>query len=136
MNCKLCGKEFAPKNDRQYYCSAKCKANANKERRMADMENETACGWCGEWFVKHHHKQLYCCKECSKLAERHSKQMSKIKMREQKNKEKQEKHGLSIQNMLDIMDSLSQERGRVVQYGEVQSMLYTGKLKEKDGVLK
>lgn len=33
MKCKLCGKDFEPKNERQCYCSAKCKATSNKERR-------------------------------------------------------------------------------------------------------
>lgn len=36
MNCKLCGKEFEPKCNRQCYCSAKCKMTANRERRNAD----------------------------------------------------------------------------------------------------
>ena len=38
--------------------------------------------------------------------------------------------------MVDLMLKLEKELGRVVQYGEAQEMLLTGKLKVKDGVIK
>ena len=43
---------------------------------------------------------------------------------------------ITIEGMVDIMMRLSKERGRVVQYGEVQSELLTGKLKVKGGAVK
>jgi hypothetical protein len=38
MKCKFCGKEFNPKNKRQCYCSAKCKVDANRERRKQKLK--------------------------------------------------------------------------------------------------
>jgi hypothetical protein len=98
------------------------------------MAYEDACGWCGEWFVKHGN-QKYCCKECSKLAEKQQIYLSQKKRNIQKRKV-QTAPSLSIHDMVDLMLKLEKELGRVVQYGGVQEMLLTGKLKVKDGVIK
>lgn len=95
------------------------------------MANEEACGWCGEWFVKKGNKS-YCCEECAKLAKKQARKRRKIKKRNQKKKE-QVAQGLSITGVVDLMMKLSKESGKVVQYGDVQTMEYTGKLKETDG---
>jgi hypothetical protein len=95
------------------------------------MAKEEACGWCGEWYVKHGN-QNYCSKECSRLAEKQREKLKNLKRRSTK-KIAQSKPSLSIQDMVDLMLKLSKERGRVVQYGEVQKMILTGSLKVKGG---
>ena len=95
-----------------------------------------ACQFCGEWFEKIHHGQKYCCKECSQTAERKMKKERDAKRRrKQKNNVKATSPYPNIYGMVDIMMKLSKERGRVVQYGEVQRLLLTGRLKVKDGVM-
>lgn len=102
---------------------------------MRDMVKENVCRWCGELFVKRGN-QRYCCKEHSRLSVTQKARL-KARMKRMKGKSTSDRvPSVSIQGMLDLMESLSKEKGRVVQYGEVQSMLYTGKIKEKDGVLK
>ena len=97
------------------------------------MAIEEACGWCGEWFVKRGNKK-YCCKECSELA---GKQVNKLYyMKKHGKKNAKVTSNLSMQEMINLMDKLSKERGRVVQYGELQSMIYNGEIKLKGGAVK
>ena len=57
-------------------------------------------------------------------------------MRKNRNKNsKQNVPSLSLQGMVDLMMKMEKEQGKVVQYGDIQTMLYTGQLKEKDGVV-
>lgn len=58
------------------------------------------------------------------------------KKRVNQKKKAQSAPGLSIHAMVDLALKLSKELGRVVQYGEVQEMILTGKLKVEDGVIK
>ena len=98
------------------------------------MAQEEMCKWCGELFFKRGN-QCYCCKEHSRLA---ANQKAKLKARMKSKKAKWNSDrvpNVSLHGMLDLMERLSSEKGRTVQYGEVQSMLYTGKLTIKDGVL-
>ena len=92
------------------------------------MVKEEACGWCGEWFVKQHNNQCYCSKECRRLAE---KQKERLRYRK-KASAKRTTHGvpsISIYGMVDLMMKMEKEQGKVVSYGDIQTMLYTGKLK-------
>lgn len=96
------------------------------------MAVEEACAWCGEWFVKKGNKK-YCCKECSELAD---KRRTILRMRKNRNKNsKQNVPSLSLHDMVDLMMKIEKEQGKVVQYGDLQTMLYNGQLKEKDGVV-
>lgn len=99
------------------------------------MAIEEACKWCGEWFVKQHRNQCYCSKECRKLADQKARRLREMK-RAQKKKNAKQVPSLSMQGMIDLMMKMEKETGRVVQYGDIQTMLYNGQLKEKDGVLK
>lgn len=97
------------------------------------MAMEIECGWCGELFEKKGN-QTYCCKEHSRLAKNQRVTLRNLKLA--KAKEKQQKTpSLSIEDMIKISLKLSKERGCVVQYGDVQRELMTGKLKIKDGVV-
>jgi hypothetical protein len=101
---------------------------------MHGMAIEESCKWSGEWFVKQHHSQCYCSKECRRLADQKSRRLSDMKRLEKK-KKKQEVSKLSIHDMVDLMMKMEKEQGKVVQYGDLQTMLYNGQLKEKDGVV-
>lgn len=92
------------------------------------MVKEEACGWCGEWFVKQHHNQCYCSKECGRLAD---KEKDRLRRRKKANKETKTQGipSLSIHDMVDLMMKTEKEQGKVVSYGDIQTMLYTGKLK-------
>ena len=92
------------------------------------MFNEVACARCGEWFVRKGNQE-YCCKECSDLAKKEAERKRKQKKRQKKNGAKYP----SIDDMVRMAMELSKESGKLVQYGDVQKMLYTGKLKVKDG---
>ena len=90
------------------------------------MAIEEACGWCGEWFEKRGNKK-YCCKECSELA---SKQIQRLRyMKKSGEKNVKNTSNLSMQDMIILMEKMSQELGRTVQYGELQTMIYKGELK-------
>lgn len=97
------------------------------------MAIEQACAWCGEWFIKKGNKK-YCCKECSELADKQRTLQRNSKNRNPKRTAKGIE-GLTINGVVDIMLKMTEERGKVVQYGDVQTMLYTGQIKEKDGVV-
>ena len=92
-----------------------------------------SCGWCGEQFEKRGNKR-YCCDECSKLGKKQAHRLYCTKKRKDKNTKAAS--NLSMQEMIDLMDKLSKERGRVVQYGELQSMIYNGEIKLKGGAVK
>ena len=105
------------------------------------MVIEESCYWCGKWFVKEgkKHARKYCCEECRRLAEKQQKnKANKIynDARKHRKTEQEDKPGLPMNDMLELMDKLSKERGRVVQYGEVQQEILTGKLKVKGGGVK
>ena len=93
------------------------------------MENEIACGWCGEWFVKEHHNQCYCSKQCRRYADKQKAMLREKKKSAQQKKAKQSIPNLSMYEMIELMEKLSKERGRTMQYGELQTMIYKGELK-------
>lgn len=93
-----------------------------------------ACKMCGEWFTKKRNNQRYCCEKCKKDAEKlRLKRRYFDVVKPEKNVEKRCAPSISIEGMVDIMLKLEKKLGRVVQYGEVQQMLLTGKIKVKDG---
>jgi hypothetical protein len=100
------------------------------------MSATEACGFCGEWFTKKWSNQRYCCEKCKKDAEKlRLKRRYFDTIKSEKKGEKRCAPSISIEGMVDIMLKLEKELGRVVQYGEVQQMLMTGKIKVKDGVM-
>ena len=84
IKCRVCGEEFTTTNNRQRFCSYKCRYEAQKEREA---------------------------KKSSSPAKTYP----------------------DIYDMVDAMMKLSKERGRVVQNGEVQRMILTGRLKVVGG---
>lgn len=79
------------------------------------------CKLCGKEFHVRYGNQRYCSPECRVHGDR-------IAARRRRNRQKRVSPALSMQEMLDIMEKMSEEQGRVVQYGEVQAMLLTGRL--------
>ena len=71
--CKLCGKQFEPKDNRQKYCSKKCADNAQKSyiREYCKHYKRTSgptvvkCQYCGKEFIKNSKQRKYCSIECS-----------------------------------------------------------------------
>lgn len=81
------------------------------------------CGFCGKEFVTTTPSKRYCCIAC-KNAYWHMR--SKEHQKDEKHKAK--KAMLSIEKMVEIASRMSKERGRNVSYGEVQTMIYAGRL--------
>ena len=96
-----------------------------------------SCKICGELFAKRNNHQKYCCDKCKKEAERRRlKERYFDVVKPQKKKERKViAPSITIDGMVALMLKLSKERGRVVQYGEVQAELITGKLKLKEGTI-
>lgn len=88
------------------------------------MDKTVYCRFCGWEFEPRNNHHFYCSREC-----RH------FDLKRKNKKETKKSNYPSIEDAVDIMLKLSDERGRVVQYGEFQTMLYTGKIKIKDGVI-
>ena len=106
---------------------------------MRESSIMESCKWCGEWFAKRGN-QKYCCAECRRLSERQQARINARKMREEKrvkkkNNDLREKPKITLDTMVDLMLKLSKEKGRTVQYGEVQRLLLTDRLKVRDGVI-
>lgn len=104
---------------------------------MCDMKTVMEfCFLCGDEFEKLNHNQRYCCDECRETAEKQRKrQRDRQRRMEAKRSIKSGAKFPSIADMVDMGMKLSKECGRVVQYGEVQKMLLTGRIKVKDGVM-
>ena len=92
------------------------------------MDKIGNCKMCGAEYVRIAGNHLYCSTECRNVA-------LKIK----KERAKEGKYGdnpkITIEQMMDAALRLSEKYGRPVQYGEVQRLLLTGKLKVKGGVI-
>lgn len=101
---------------------------------MSYMGTTEACKICGKWFTKKRHNQKYCCDKCKAEAEKRRKQRLYFNTVKPQKREKCAPPSITIEGMVDIMLKLSKERGYIVQYGEVQRLLLTGKIKVKDGV--
>lgn len=80
------------------------------------------CRFCSDEFemVNSHH--FYCSRECRRLD-----------LKRKSKKETQKSNYPSVEDVVSVMLKLSKERGRTVQYGEVQTELISGKLKIKNG---
>ena len=95
------------------------------------------CALCGEWFVKEgkNYNQKYCSSQCVRKAKNEA---ANIWKRRQSMREKVSvtQPKMTIQAVMEIADNLSTQYGRVVSYGEVQSMLYAGKIDKRGCVVK
>lgn len=99
------------------------------------MVTTAVCKMCGKLFTKKGHSQKYCCEECRRAAirrEQRKRYLEWVKPQNEK-KKRQCAPSITMEGMVDIMLKLEKKFGRIVQYGEVQRMLRTGKLKVKDG---
>ena len=90
------------------------------------------CRFCGREFVKKNNSHRCCSRDCRIKAWN---QDTKKLQEEQPKERKVTKVKVSMEQMLDAMSRLSEQKGRNVQYGEVQRLLITGKLKVKGGVI-
>lgn len=95
---------------------------------MIKMRN---CWHCGTRFVAENDRCRYCSAECKMEERKERKRLAKVKSRKPTNQA-----NVTIDMMVDAMLRLSAERGKPVQYGDIQTGLVTGKLKVKGGVIK
>ena len=82
------------------------------------------CKMCGQEFTVRYQNHKYCCYECRMSYSNWRKK--EIRKGVYKNITKT---SVTMDRILELMDKLSKEQGRVVQYGEVQKMLLTGRIK-------
>lgn len=88
------------------------------------------CNICGEEFNRLSGSQRYCSNECRRKAVR-----QRLNKRKEKQKPKTPPDKTTVYDMVDIMMQLSKERGRIVQYGQLQAEIATGKVRVKGGKL-
>ena len=82
------------------------------------------CKMCGKEFTVRYRNHKYCCYECRmSYSRRRQKEIRKGVYKDIA------KPSVTMDRMLELMAKLSKEQERVVQYGEVQEMLLTGRLK-------
>lgn len=82
------------------------------------------CKMCGKEFTVRYRNHKYCCVECRmSYSRRRKKEIRKGVYKTIT------KPSVKMDRMLELMEKLSKEQGRVVQYGEVQKMLMTGRIK-------
>ena len=72
--CELCGKRFAPTNNRQIYCSAACarrvkdrRASARKSSARAAARAGRVCPVCGKPFTPKNARGTYCSPRCANV---------------------------------------------------------------------
>ena len=71
--CKICGKEFTPKNSRQIYCSNECRLKVAQKLRADIFQRKhvvryAICPICGKEFPQTKHFMKYCSDECRNIA--------------------------------------------------------------------
>jgi hypothetical protein len=76
------------------------------------------CRCCGKEFIAKEYRTKYCSTECRGTGYIH---------KQKKKEHSPVKANVSIYDMVDEMLRLSKERGRVVQYGDLQQMMMTGR---------
>lgn len=93
------------------------------------------CKVCGVEFEACHKHHYYCSSQCGRKAKNEAANIRnrRLRMRE---KVSVTQPKMTIQAVMDIADNLSKQYGRVVSYGEVQSMLYAGKIDKRGCVVK
>lgn len=95
---------------------------------------EKICKCCGHVFYPKHHNEGYCSEEC-----RHQRQIELNRqyrsVSEKKKAMKCKTPYVSMKQMVDAMLRLSKKKGRIVQYGEMQRLLITGKVEVRGGVI-
>ena len=99
------------------------------------MDKIRKCKCCGKEFAPQHSNQKYCSNECQRQGKRESYRRCILAKEEKKNAMKCKAPNVTMEQVLDAMNRLSQKYGRFVQYREVQVGLDTGKLKVKGGVI-
>jgi predicted nucleic acid-binding Zn ribbon protein len=86
-----------------------------------------SCLLCGASFKAVNNRHVYCSAECKIDANK--------QRRKQGHRNNTRTASITIEQMIDTALRLSEERGKLVQYGDVQKELLTGKLIVKDGVI-
>lgn len=69
MKCKICGKEFEPRNRLNVYCSRECYNEASRIRARGGDYKEfkpRKCLNCGKEFTPKSKKQVFCCYNCGR----------------------------------------------------------------------
>lgn len=71
--CKICGKEFTPKNSRQIYCSDECRLKVAQKLRANIYQRKhivqyVICPICGKKFPQTKYFMKYCSDECRNIA--------------------------------------------------------------------
>lgn len=84
------------------------------------MIRTVVCKICGNKFETENNRQIYCSCECKYEAKKRGSREKDIPTT---------KTYPSIYDMVEAMLKLSKKRGRIVQYGEVQKLILTGRLK-------
>lgn len=70
--CKICGREFSATHGNQAFCSAECKAEAEKKRQREwyrkknGVPDSAVCVICGVQFKPKGPRNKCCSKECSR----------------------------------------------------------------------
>lgn len=96
------------------------------------------CEMCGKSYERIHGHQKYCCQECAKKANRikEGKRRKKARLIEKERMRKSKGIRMpSIMVMMQLANELTEKTGMDHQYGDVQKMFLTGKLKVKDGAI-
>lgn len=69
--CKMCGDEFQGHNDRQIYCSPRCRAKAGLAVRAKNWKPKMICAQCGTPFTARPGGK-HCSRKCQSAAARGS----------------------------------------------------------------
>ena len=93
------------------------------------------CEICGAEFEQNHHSRKYCSKECYKMAHKIAYRLHKAEKQDEKIKYLSRRKMPDILGMLKIADELTKKTGMYHQYGDVQKLILTGKIKVEGGVL-
>lgn len=93
------------------------------------------CKVCGAEFEACHKHHYYCSSQCGRKAKNEAANIRNRRLR-MRDKVSVTQPKMTIQAVMEIADNLSKQYGRIVSYGEVQSMLYAGKIDKRGCVVK
>ena len=94
------------------------------------MEKIGKCKVCGCEFVKKGGNHLICSEECKKKQWR-----DKYNAEKERTIVKKPADKTSIYDMVEIAMKLSKERGKIVNYGDLQAEIITGKIRVRGGAI-
>lgn len=80
------------------------------------MTKKRYCQYCGAEFTTDNNRKIFCSGNCKRKS--HQKRRAKPLVNHPK---------ITIEDMVDEMIRLSDEKGRSVQYGELQKLMLTGR---------